>query len=383
MLNYANPTLGAMAGHGIGMAGGTASGVLPRFLGDLAGIMDMPRQGIASGLMALANQGAAPPPPRQITPRDMATAMSGMMGAGVQMPGAMPGSILPQAASAAGMAAGPALGIPGSIPADPIDIPMEMEAMPEKRGSLLPLLMAAGGALAGSLAPASIIPRAAMSSLLAALGAGIGQAGTGDVFSTEDVLNQYGLPSNAPMQFLAGTAMDPLTYVGATLGGLSAAPSVAEQRLGAMAAREAGLTRGTLPNLPMTGTPAPTKMPFPLPEAPPVQTPTLGGYTGEQLGSILGGGPVQISPGEALASAKMYKRVNPEVSALLQQMGFMDDTGALTAGLPNWADVRGGRVLPARGMEGLMPHMQDLAGLTEGFGHDARMRMLERLMAMG
>jgi hypothetical protein len=54
----------------------------------------------------------------------------------------------------------------------------------------------------------------------------------------------------------------------------------------------------------------------------------------------------------------------------------------IPGGLPNWAQMRGGRVMPALGMESALPHMRDLAGIGQGFPPEARARMLQRLQAL-
>jgi hypothetical protein len=298
---------------------------------------------------------------------------------------------------------------------DPSFVPMEgpeTVPTPPPTGSTLPALLAALGAGSSLLMPSTAVPKAVIAGLLGTLGAGAGQigsqmAGSGGNFTTSDVLNRYGLPNNAATQILGDVAMDPLTYLGAAAGStMLPKPGMSPERLGRFA-NQVGDAKGAMG--PLAGSApglAPATMPPlmpvnpPLPSLPPLpQQATLGGYTAEQLGAIAGlptGSALQIAPGQALDAARMYKRVNPEVGALLQELGFMDDAGALGHQLPPWAQVRGGRVMPTRGMEGMMPHLADLSGTSpqvdlpgaggmdplQWFGHDARMRMLQRLQGI-
>lgn len=102
------------------------------------------------------------------------------------------------------------------------------------------------------------------------------------------------------------------------------------------------------------------QMPFPpTPAAPEV----LGGYNAEQLAAVAGGSPEMFAVGGA-ARAMPYKRVNAQVSPLLQQMGFMDETGQMAGALPPFAQVRGGSVMPNPEMADVVGNLRDIAGLN-------------------
>lgn len=279
---------------------------------------------------------------------------------------------------------------------------MAYSANQPKGGSLLPLLL--GGGAAGL---AALTGLGAFSPLAFMAGSGLGQLfgeGTGTInrFDTQDVFGDQGALGN----FMLSAAIDPMTYLGAASGGRVAsggrgllASSPAEQRLARLSTPEALGSRVSVQAPPQSYLAGgrPNLAPSAAPVIPPNLTPSvrspaqsflppapasLGGYEADQLGSILGTGPLDL--GGLSGAAKTYQRVNPQVGALLEELGMMQPGQAgnvFSGGLPNWASMRGGSVVPTPGMQGALPHLEDLAGLGN-FGHDARMRMLQRLQGL-
>lgn len=203
---------------------------------------------------------------------------------------------------------------------------------------------------------------------------------------------------NQGLGFMAEILGDPLSYAGmgagmlGRLAGRAAGATSAPGRLANILSHEGQGVQSMRGALGMTddaaarmgGTVMPTATP-PLPFAPTAALPEVAstGYNAEQLGSILGASGGDLSAmGAARAAPYNMSRVNPQVSGLLQELGFMDEGGQMAGQLPSWAGVRGGRVMPTPGSEQMMGHLQDITGLTPEFNHLARMRMMQRLQGL-
>lgn len=254
-------------------------------------------------------------------------------------------------------------------------------------GGILPMLL--GGAGAGL---AALTGFGSLAPLAFALGTGAGQMineGTGSVtpYDVQDVTGDLGGAGN----LLANLAADPLMWAGGMSAGRSAMGRAgqAASRLDEFTTPQALIGRnatlggqgsisagGTY-----MGTPAIPSAPIgATPSLPGAAGPLLGGYDAEQLAQVLGQ-PIDLAAGGAATS---YQRVNPQVSALLQELGMASPGGKgmqFPGGLPNWAQYRGSSVMPTPEIQGALPHMQDLAGLN-GYSPDMVQRSLSRMRSL-
>lgn len=370
---------------------GGIGGVLGAGLGGLGGILGAPRRGVASamqyfGLGPQPGQGGmAPGGPMDYT---------GMGGSETGMPAYMP---MPDLGMTVDEFGNPTT-IPG--PQSFVDFmgnegPRETATSSldqSKGGSLLPMLLGAGGA-----GLAALFSGGALAPLGFAAGSGIGQLfnegfGRADSVDMTNIMGDQGFVGN----FVTGAAFDPMTYAGMGAGIRAGMPGARSQTLNRLddftSARGLGQQQAVLPPAPRGFMPTaemppvvPPQMqmldvpPPPMPPSQP-QMPFMS-YDPATLGQALGvGGPVDV---QAMGAAKAYQRVDPQMGALLGQMGMMPQPGQFPGGLPNFAQMRGGWVKPNPQMAGALPHLEDLSGLTGDFGHAARVRMMERMGNLG
>lgn len=267
---------------------------------------------------------------------------------------------------------------------DPRQEQMAQEiGMTDDRGGFERLMGDIGGALSA--------PRRALWSML-------GGPESGAQLSANILGGDASSGLNQGLGFMAEVLGDPLSYAGmgagmlGRLAGRAAGATSAPSRLANILSHEGQGVQSMRGALGMTddvaakfgGTIAPSMTP-PLPFTPTAALPEIAntGYNAEQLGSILGAGAGDLSAmGAAKAAPYNMARVNPQVSGLLQELGFMDEGGQMAGQLPSWAGVRGGRVMPTPGAEGMIGNLQDITGLTPEFNHLARMRMMERLKGL-
>lgn len=257
-------------------------------------------------------------------------------------------------------------------------------------GGLLPLLLGGLGAGGAALLGGGMFAPGAF-----AAGSGIGQLineqlGAVTPYDVQDVTGDLGGVGN----FLASVAADPLSYAGAmggmgaaTRGGDAAADMLSVHGGMAAAAPKPGQMGGTtlggigsIASRPIMPTPAPSVGPRAI--GPPPGELSLGGYNEELLSQVLGQ-PVGLAGSGA---ARSYQQVNPQVAGLLEQMGIGTPTGVgsgmnFPGGTPNWVGYRGSSVMPTRGMEGAVQHMQDIAGMTP-YSPEAVQRFLQRMQSL-
>jgi hypothetical protein len=369
-----------MAAGGAG-AGNFASGMGTSF-GPLS-LLDAPRRAVAGALMSGSGPGYGPQPELTFD------APPGMFGADLGPAPRGPSDLRMSMRQQIGdpMLNGELFGTQmGEAPMLP----------PQKQGSWVP-------ALAG--VAAGVMSAPFLGTMAPLLGAGVAGAfqqggeamGLLDSFSTEEVTGS----ENPLVNALAGVAMDPLTLAGGIAGwGRAAAASAGPQaRLAKFAAAdEAALARPGLDALrppmrsmaagademAMAARPDMTASLRSPGVSQQMAPPTLGGYEPDQLATMLGGGASDYARSGMLPAGKAYKNVNPDVGGLLRYLGMANEQNQLAggaAGLPSWAGVRGGRVMGAPGAQGTLSHLGDLAGMG-GSGHDARMRLLERMKMM-
>lgn len=264
----------------------------------------------------------------------------------------------------------------------------------QKASSLLPLLLGGAAGVGSAFIPG-------VGALAPMIGAGVGGLAQGimegggysDAIDTQDVTGSENPFLNASV----GMALDPLSWSGAGVGAkfaskgqgpISAArmqravsvPLGSASMAGALPAEEqaaAALAKSLSP-----GTMIDSRS-LPLPFPPTAALPEVGqtGYNAEQLGQMFGTAAGDLSPMGA-ARAAPYKNVNPQVSGLLQELGFMDSGNQMAGQLPAWAQVRGGRVMPNPEMGNTISQLSDLSGLG-GNGAEARQLMMQRLALQG
>jgi len=275
--------------------------------------------------------------------------------------------------------------------------------------ALLGLLAGAGTAfIPGGAAFAPLVGTAA-----AGLGQGIANMmGSSGNFSGGEVVDQAmrkfgyddpGMANSSIANYIANMAMDPMSYAGASLGKMMKMPQKPMQPsvlqphgTPALPPPDISLGHGLVKQTPPTLRIAPqvpsqppipavgNRMPPGFIESPPIPDviPPQEWYTPEMLAAASGAPmPPTLSPMAGGAMGRSYQRVNPRVSALLQELGFMDEANTLQGAMPNWAGYRGSSVMPVSGMEPAIDHLNDLMGLTGRLTHDAIMRLKARLNA--
>jgi len=303
------------------------------------------------------------------------------------------------------------------------------EAQP-RNGSILPAAVGLAGGLAASfipgLTPLAPYVGAASAGLAQMIGEAIDPIGFSS-FTPSEITQRMGIGGNPLVDFAAGAAMDPLTYAGAIGGAnpeaLAGAGGGLMKRMGRMlpetppvpmsaaAAENVGnrllkyQAADSLPGMSPLGL-----GPMPPPSALPAG-PLPGGIQAMQDASMAGYNPAMQAamPGldaYANGATRQYQNVNPAVAGPMRSLGWMDDAGSaatggrrLAGGLPDFAQVRGGRVMPTPGMQ--VPDTPDMMSLMQQkppgmslgqmlgtpldagqFGPQQRADMLARLRAM-
>lgn len=273
------------------------------------------------------------------------------------------------------------------------------EQMPGREGSVLPALLGLGVGGASMLIP-GMQPFAPW---LGAAAAGLGQmggeqAGLTDAFDPGEVTGAMGMGDDPLTGMLAGAAMDPLTYLGA-LGGGKAGMAMNRPIPESPFLQAKNAFRGLLPEARGAGLPAAQAeekllarvlgdMQAPRPGPTPVPASLTGpspmpSFAGELSARPLGPGMQRVQEASMAGynpevqgfmpsleqaamggGGKSYKLVNQQVGGPAEALGWMGPQGPggrplAAQGLPPWAEVRGGRVLPRAGAQ--VPPVADYA----------------------
>jgi hypothetical protein len=336
---------------GLTMGGGLAGG-------GLGSLLDAPRRGVGSLLLALTGgRVQSGPPVPSPAPDDSELAELMASGGGGSWSG-----------TAEDDSGGGSWGPPSP------------KMVPTAGGSLLPTIL--GGAAAGLTA---LSPFKMMTPWAFAAGTGLGQM-------INERINPGSSGSWRPDtgsgvgDFLAGAAMDPLAWAGMASGAMAGRVRPAGRPPSAMAVQApprptgAPLTSAAPPARPdLSGLVRPDSAAQELarqaaPAAAAAEAAAPAAWTPELQAQFSGTGMVPEMGGLA-GAAKSYKRVNPAVAPALEGMGMMPSPGNFPAGLPNWAQMRGGSVVPTPEQEMLINKLNDLVGASPNPIGDLRRRI--------